>query len=88
VASLPVARAGSPQRRGPSRECKIDRTFFSRRGEESLDGGKRRVSAIVLFHDERDLATHAAAYAQKRHAFFTHMSEENAIYGPLVRNGE
>ena len=65
-----------------------DRTFFSRRGHEPLDGGKRRVSVIVLFHDERELAAQAAAYAQKRHAFFKHMSAENAIYGPLIRNGE
>jgi hypothetical protein len=65
-----------------------DRTFFSRRGDEPLEGGKRRFSAIVLFHEERDLATQASVYAQKRHAFFAHMSKENAIYGLLARKGE
>jgi hypothetical protein len=47
-----------------------DRTVFSRHSDEPLEGGKRRTSAIVLFHEERDLATQASAYAKKRHAFF------------------
>ena len=51
-------------------------------------GGKRTISAIVLFHEERDLATQESVYAKKRHAFFRHMSKENVIYGPLVRKGE
>jgi hypothetical protein len=65
-----------------------DRTVFSRHSDEPLEGGKRTISAIVLFHEERDLATQASVYAKKRHAFFRHMSKENVIYGPLVRKGE
>jgi hypothetical protein len=65
-----------------------DRTVFSRHSDEPLEGGKRTISAIVLFHEERDLAIQASVYAKKRHAFFRHMSKEDVIYGSLVRKGE
>jgi hypothetical protein len=62
-----------------------DRTTFSQGTERPLDEQSLRVSAIVLFHDERDLDNQARAYQGKREAFMANVSPEDPLFGPLVR---